>query len=406
MKNALLPAVAAVAAAVCSTIAMPRSARADGLIYNLPADGTRVIYDMTYVQKDRRPGFEEKMSGTLAVASVGKKLVSGMACRWIEFTWSMTRRGRKRMFAWKLLIPESALGKGRSPLSNVRQGWWKLPGSLRFLGYDASRKTAVFEPSMIELGPIPAFLPGPLADVKVAKPATIETAIGKLKARKLSGKSEYKQGHSRPLDKLAVDYELQLADKVPFGVAGGKIVIERHASNRPRPSRITFRLKLKSVDKKAKSGIRETEKPGAAPKATQPSTANEGRSNGPTLPTTRKRPVRSGRSASKAPPAGTPRPRQIELSGRLRRPPKWYPQLQLFPGSKNFQRFDLQGKLLRDIKEGTPIRVRGIVHSSLHHGGTKDNPSSVPPQWIIWLEVTKVEILKDPRDVLKHKSRR
>lgn len=351
MKNALLPAAATVVAAVCATIIAPLSARAAGLIYKLPADGTRVIYEMTYVQKNRRPGLQEKMSGTLAVASVGKKKVDGMACRWIEFTWNVTRRGRQRTFAWKLLIPESALGKGRSPLSNVREGWWKLPGSLRFLGYHASRNKVDFEPSMIELGPVPAFLPAPLAGVKVAKPATIETAIGKLKAKKLTGKSEYKQGHARPLDKLAVNYELQLADKVPFGVAGGTIVIERHANNRPRPSRVTISLKLKSVDKKAKSGLDETKRPGELPNPVEPAKANKCPSNGPTLPTPKKRQGHQPELLSKKSQNRKAEPQQTELSGRLRRPPKWYPQLQLFPGSKNIQRFDLQGKLLRGIKE-------------------------------------------------------
>jgi hypothetical protein len=55
---------------------------------------------------------------------------------------------------------------------------------------------------------------------------------------------------------------------------------------------------------------------------------------------------------------------------------------------------------LREIKEGTSISVRGVVRSRLHRGGTKENPSPFPAQWIIWLEVTDVKVLDDPLDVL------
>ena len=95
-----------------------------------------------------------------------------------------------------------------------------------------------------------------------------------------------------------------------------------------------------------------------------------------------------------------PEPKPIELSGRLHRPIKWTPQLEISPAGQ-FPRIDLEGNLLRDIKEGTPLRVRGVVHSRLHRGSTKENLSPFPPQWIIWLEVTEVEVLGDVNDVLK-----
>jgi hypothetical protein len=95
-----------------------------------------------------------------------------------------------------------------------------------------------------------------------------------------------------------------------------------------------------------------------------------------------------------------PEPKPIELSGRLHRPVKWTPQLEIVPAGQ-VPRIDLKGELLRDIKEGTPVRVRGVVRTRLHRGGTESNPSPFPPQWIVWLEVTEVEVLKDVYDVLK-----
>ncbi len=94
-----------------------------------------------------------------------------------------------------------------------------------------------------------------------------------------------------------------------------------------------------------------------------------------------------------------PQPQVVELSGTLLRPVKWSPQLELWPAGQ-IKHFDLQGKLLEGVEEGTPIRVRGVVRTRLHRGGTKDNPSPFPVQWIIWLEVTELEILDDPKAVL------
>lgn len=98
-------------------------------------------------------------------------------------------------------------------------------------------------------------------------------------------------------------------------------------------------------------------------------------------------------------PSPRPEPQPVELSGRLVRPVKWTPQLEIIP-SGQVRRFDLRGNLLDGIKEGTPLRVRGVVRSELHRGGTPENPSPTPSQWLIWLEVTHVEILADPLDVL------
>lgn len=104
-----------------------------------------------------------------------------------------------------------------------------------------------------------------------------------------------------------------------------------------------------------------------------------------------------GRDAEDA--GSKPQPEVVELSGTLRRPVKWTPQLELWPAGQ-IKRFDVRGKLLEDVKEGTPIRVRGVVRTRLHRGGTKANPSPFPAQWIIHLEITELEILDDPKAVL------
>lgn len=223
--------------------ATPLAVHADGLIYNLPPDGTRVTYDMAVVHAE--DGNELKITGTLAVASVGKEKVDKTDCRWIELTMKMTQEGRERTIVAKLLIPERDLGKGKRILSNVQRGWLKRGDGVQQLNDPHSR----------DGGPLPAFLPNPLKDVKEAKPADLNTGIGKLKSRKLTGKTEYEQGSANRTDRFTVEYALQRADKAPFGVAGGKLTMKRYRNRTMFSSSIAIELKLKSVNKKAKSDL-------------------------------------------------------------------------------------------------------------------------------------------------------
>jgi len=225
---------------------VPTAARADGLIYKLPGDGTRVVYDLKFTRhKSGSPGDKRMVTGTLSVAAVGTKKVDGADCRWIEFTMKMSFEGRERNVAYKLLLPKSDLGKGKYPLSNVKQAWTKQRDRVRQMT-DASAR---------EGGPLPSFLPNPLKDVKVAKPTVIETGAGKITAKTLTGKTEYEQGDATRTDKFTVDYEMQLADKTPFGVAGGKMTIKEYRDRTKLDDIIVVTLKLKSIDMKAKSGI-------------------------------------------------------------------------------------------------------------------------------------------------------
>ena len=98
-----------------------------------------------------------------------------------------------------------------------------------------------------------------------------------------------------------------------------------------------------------------------------------------------------------------PKPQPIELSGRLHKPVKWTPQLELIPPGQ-IKRFDVKGKLIHDIEAGAFIRVRGVVRSYLHRGSTKENPSPFGAQWTVWLEVTDVQILDHPLDVLRERD--
>lgn len=95
-------------------------------------------------------------------------------------------------------------------------------------------------------------------------------------------------------------------------------------------------------------------------------------------------------------PASAAEPELVELSGIVRRPVKWTPQLEIVPAGV-VKRIDLKGTLVEgneakeELKDGQAVKVWGVVRTRLHRGGTQENPSPFPRQWMIQLEVTKVE---------------
>src|SRR6267142_7092712 len=97
------------------------SARADGLIYRLPEDGTAVRFAMDF--KVTHNGMEEAATGELVQRSVGKVDVDGKPCRWIEFKFMIDKGGQQFNMISKVLIPESALKAGENPGAHMVRGW-------------------------------------------------------------------------------------------------------------------------------------------------------------------------------------------------------------------------------------------------------------------------------------------
>lgn len=223
----------------------PLTARADGLVYRLPKDGSKVTYQYKAVHTGN--GRERKLEGELSIASVGKDKVDGADCRWIEIAMTMRSDGRDRKVVAKMLIPESDIGKGKLPAANVKRGWVRMR---------ADGKPEPFrDPSSRHGGPIPAFLAGPLQDVKESKAVEFKTGIGKLKCRRLTGKTSYEQGSANRTDRFDVEYDLRLHEKSPFGVAGGKLTITEFRNKTQRDDVIAMDFTLKSVSTKAKSEL-------------------------------------------------------------------------------------------------------------------------------------------------------
>lgn len=96
-------------------------ADADGLVYQLPNDGTWAVY--TVRGATNAGAGDWGMNGTLRIASVGRVVVAGLPCRWIEtrLDLAVTRGDQSTPIRhlYRVLIPERHLTRGESPLDHV-----------------------------------------------------------------------------------------------------------------------------------------------------------------------------------------------------------------------------------------------------------------------------------------------
>lgn len=224
---------------VAVVASVPSSASANGLLYKLPADGSKVVYEMTI------QGMDGKLmgNGTLTMSSVGKAKAGGKDCRWIEFTLEMSVMGREQIITTKILAPEEDLGKGKNPFKNPQRGWYQGSGGILMEIVDFTSPVA---------GPLPAFLAGPLADAKTIDVVEVETGLGKLKCAGEWGTHSYNRGGKN----TNITYTTRLNAKSPFGVVHTRLAINKTRNGDPREI-LSLTFKLKSVGKNAKSRLPE-----------------------------------------------------------------------------------------------------------------------------------------------------
>lgn len=209
----------------------------DGLIYKLPKDGTTVSYKMEMEQT--RGEKSEKKDGSMIVRSVGKAMKDGQKCRWIEVRMEIEEDQKNRVILAKVLIPEKHLGKGKTPIDNVKKCWLKMRDEAR----------EVDDVKGLDGGPLPVFLSGPLKEEKKLKPKVVKTKLGKLKCLGVHGTKEYSQG---PLN-FEADVKSWLNDKVPFGVAYQEVTLSIDANGRKQ--KVSFKLTAEAVGTGAKSEL-------------------------------------------------------------------------------------------------------------------------------------------------------
>src|SRR5215471_2352657 len=197
------------AAMIGACVLCPGLARADGLLYELPEDGSWVRFDSEYSLKF--DGMEKAIqgTGTMTMASVGKVVEGTEACRWIEFKVQLKDIGPEQILIRKLLIPEKYLKKGENPTKHVVRGWAK------FNDEDVKRAVPVH-------GYWPAYLAGPLQDKRKLDKQLVESKLGALKCEGVTGWIKYKEGdlHTK------ATFETRLHEKAPFGVVSARMQFE------------------------------------------------------------------------------------------------------------------------------------------------------------------------------------
>ena len=226
-------------ALVAVVAAFPDIARADGLIYRLPEDGASIEFEMK--GSFTANGQTMEYDGTFLMSSVGKKEVDGVVCRWIEFRMALTSQGRERTVIAKVLVPEAELAAGKTPSSQIRKAWLKQ-------GDREAREITDFSGN--DAGPLPAFLSGPFSNEKKSEAAVIESGLGKLECKGVTGNIEFKQGSTDQKWTM----KNRLNEKAPFGVVTSEIEIEI-SRNGQQTRNGSMTMKAVKVGKEAKSQI-------------------------------------------------------------------------------------------------------------------------------------------------------
>ena len=187
-------------------------AHADGLIYQLPADGTQVRYDSEVTFSNN--GQERTTTGSLTLSSVGVTTVDSEKCRWIEIKNIMKTDNGERITIAKVLIPEKDLGKGKSPGEHL------IRGCIKQVDGEPQPITDLKGPQTRLLV---GYLAGPPQSPRELEKTEIDGKLGKLSCPGVAGDYEFVRDNGS----LSIAMENRLNEKAPFGVVSAVWKFER-----------------------------------------------------------------------------------------------------------------------------------------------------------------------------------
>jgi hypothetical protein len=195
------------------SFALLTQARADGLIYQLPANGASVRYDTETTGSFN--GQDRTFNGSVTISSVGEATVDGEKCRWIEIRMMNKRDVQERVSIAKCLIPEKDLGRGKAPGEHVIRGWFKQG--------DGEAQAFTDFRSAQGGGRVAMYLVGPPQNPGELEKIEIDTPLGKLACPAATGTREVEQGNGT----TTITFENRLHEKAPFGVVSAVWKFER-----------------------------------------------------------------------------------------------------------------------------------------------------------------------------------
>jgi hypothetical protein len=216
-----------------------QAARADGLIYQLPADGTQVRYDNEVTFNNN--GQERTSTNSLTLSSVGVTTVDSEKCRWIEIKNVTKTDSGERITIAKFLIPEKDLGKDKSPGDHLIRGWIKR-------GDNEPQPITDLKGPQTRL--LVAYLAGPPQNSRDLDKTEIDGKLGKLSCRGVAGDYEFVVDNGS----LSVAMENRLNEKAPFGVVSAVWKFERKQNGQVMGSG-TSKLTLADINATALSEL-------------------------------------------------------------------------------------------------------------------------------------------------------
>jgi hypothetical protein len=210
------------------------SVRADGLVYQLPADGMQARYDMELAVMVG--GQEMKFEGWLTVSSVGQAVVDNEKCRWIEIKMVLKEDAKERVSISKALIPEQYLAKGKSPAEKLIRAWVQEPDM------PAVEIKDLKDPRGLAIA---AYLFGPPKNHGELEPVEIDNPkLGKVNAAGVTGDVEI----DGPVGtQLSIKLEDRLHEKTPFGLVTANWKFDLKANGQSAVQG-TFKLKLTEIN--------------------------------------------------------------------------------------------------------------------------------------------------------------
>jgi len=224
------------------------AAWADGLLFQLPEDGTWARYDLeaTMTRGDETRTAE----GLIQMASVGRVTEGDQPCRWIEVRFEAKenrggdgdQKSRVDVLVTKVLIPEKHLAKGEDPLKHAVRAWSKHQ--------DRDQPKELKDPANFERGPLPLVLAAPSKDQKELEAVVVPSKAGDLACKGMEGKVEF---HSDRVRTIKGTIETRLHPKAPFGTVSSHWALEMHDDGPSKVRKATLNLKLADFGTGAKS---------------------------------------------------------------------------------------------------------------------------------------------------------
>lgn len=220
----------------------PGLAQADGLIRQLPKDGTWANYDLDITGK-RPNGSTMNIKGTLSLSSVGQVTEDDLPCRWIEVQFQMKAMmggiTGEKVETYKMLIPEKYLAKGETPIEHVVRAWSQR---------DNASPAKFSKSNDVTVSPLPTILSAPWNNIKQLDKAEVESKLGKVACDGIQGTLEFKVGQGGV---MRCKFENRIHPKSPFGVVTSRWSVQVQEGS--ETNGMDWSLKLADFGENAKS---------------------------------------------------------------------------------------------------------------------------------------------------------